>query len=114
MPNNNSKVRLVKGPFGGRVVGCSSSGSNEIKITGPTPMTRLQRHRWQLEAYRQFNFTIGIHGDITESPQFPRTSALYRLAVKPHHGPGTVATVACMHPDGSLFYEYVEGSRKDF
>lgn len=120
-----SKIRLVGGPFGGKVIDDPKLyGRNEIIYRGPKKMTRKRR----LELMSDPNYYPMYHLSATGAPggwKDPRmidgmVEARYKVAMHPHsptlsnwrtgiHEPFLPA----MHPDGSIFYEYVEGTRKD-
>lgn len=99
----SGKIRTVKGPLGGKTMYVGSLvGQNEIVLTGPKRMTRNQRmgHR----------FDMMNRGYIGPDPM---VEARYRLAMRYHQVGNNVVNVPCQHPDGSYFYEYVEGSVRD-
>jgi hypothetical protein len=107
------KARLYKGPFSGKVVDCD--GHNEIIITGPKRMTRKQRYDAEIEFYHS-----GKHGFVAYRP--PLVKARYRVCAintptNPMLMPNTsnspvtslqVVPTVLMHPDGSIFYEFVD------
>lgn len=118
----STKVRLVGGPFGGKVMDHPATGRNEIVIQGPKKMTSKQKWEWMEDQYKIHGYRphFDNNGAYTISGLYPRVEARYRVAVRPHYGynyhSGTDfygANIACMHPDGSLFYEYVEGSKRE-
>lgn len=114
------KIRLYRGPFNGKVMEHRDAGNNEIIVSGPKPMTRKQRYEWwQAEQYRNprspINYTLSNNGKMkVEFPNFPTITARYRLVqtTRPFSGPITSGSFkmmrgVCMHPDGSLFYEWI-------
>lgn len=113
----NMKIRLVGGPFGGKVEKSPNLyGRNEIVMRGPKKMTRKEKWEWQNEQYEK-NRMDSRHYPI----EYPRVEARYRISRHPqsptYHNPitGVVSAIMpCMHPDGSIFYEYVEGSKKEW
>lgn len=113
-----AKVRLVKGPFAGKTIDLNyPRGQTVISITAPKPMSRKKKYEWQ----RQFimNNLSSPHPsllskEMDSNPYYPKIRADYRLVVMPHYGQAGVSMVACQHPDGSLFYEYVPDSKKEF
>lgn len=104
------KARLVKGPFAGRVI--KWNGSPTLIMAGPKKMTRKQQ--WDLHI-NQIN--SGYYGGPLRSPQ---VEAEYRIAYRVHStgdvlaDNAIMANLPCMHPDGSIFYEYVEGSKREY
>lgn len=89
------EVRLVKGPHGGKKVNVNSFyGGNEVILRAPKKMTHKQKWEWQMQSSPMIR-------------AYPTVEARYRLA---YAAPG----VPCMHPDGTYFYVYVEGSKKEF
>lgn len=112
-----AKVRLVKGPFAGKVLESNSpAGATTLRLTMPKPMSRKAKYQWQREyimnnlSYPQPNY---LSKQMDSHPHFPRISAEYRLVMRPHYGQSGFHVVACMHPDGSYFYEYVPDSKKE-
>lgn len=97
------KIRLVGGPFGGKVESGPGLGRNEIVMRGPKKMTRKQKWEWM----RDTDFRYGI-----DRPM-PQVEARYRIAMHPYSVAGNNG-IPCMHPDGSIFYAYVEGSKKEW
>ena len=100
------QIRFVGGPFGGKVIDAGSLyGRNDIVYRGPKKMTRKQ----QYEAMRDSqNFYQGVYGYAK-----PQVEARYQLAIRPHGVGENYIMAPCQHPDGSLFYEYVEGSKRE-
>lgn len=98
MQTKTGKIRTVKGPLGGKTMYVGNLvGRNEIVLTGPKRETRQQK--WDRMASQPYMISRG-----------PYIEARYRLARRILQQGGTVVTVPCMHPDGSYFYEFVEGS----
>ena len=101
------KVRLVGGPFGGQVkevpYGSQVYGSNEIVMRGSKRMTRKQRY----ELFAKQNEVMPWHSRV------PTVTARYKVAMRPHRNGEIVSYMPCMHPDGSLFYEFIEGSKTE-
>jgi hypothetical protein len=113
-----AKVRLVKGPFAGKVMEVNyPRGATAIRITGPKPMSRKAKYEWQRH-YIMNNLSSPhpslLSKEMENNPAFPRVDAEYRIVMMPHYGQAGINVVACMHPDGSLFYEYVPGSKKEY
>jgi hypothetical protein len=100
-----SKIRLVGGPFGGTTKNVNVAGKDEIIFSGPRKMTRRKRYE---HAMANYNANAAAFNHV------PMTEARYRLAMRPHHNGHNVIMAPCQHPDGSLFYEYVENSRRDY
>lgn len=104
------KARLVKGPFAGRVV--DYTGDPILKMSGPKKMTRKQKFEHSMDQMNKYGYYGGYTGG-------PRVEAEYRIAYRVHSSGSvwqdnvTVVNLPCMHPDGSIFYEYVEGSRRE-
>lgn len=100
------KVKLYKGPFNGRAY--TTDGRTDIIIRAPRPMSRRQRYEWDMQNYdSQFRYT---------GPKpLPSVEARYRMAMRTiQNGPTSFVTAPCTHPDGSVFYEYVEGSKREY
>jgi len=96
-----AKVRLVKGPFSGKVMDISgASGQTYVAVVGTKPMSRKQKYEWQRNQYQNAIFNA------MPAP-FPTVRAEYQIAMA---APG----VPCQHPDGSYFYTYIEGSKKEY
>lgn len=105
------KVRLIKGPFAGKVINHPEAGTEVIRIKGDKPMTREQRYE---HAYQQYKSLDYYAGSLTPRPV---TTADYKICYRVHStgGPdGQFFNLPCQHPDGSIFYEYVKNSRKDW
>lgn len=98
------KIRTVKGPLGGRSYTTTLAGQNTIVLVGAKRMTR--KKKWE---YMRDNANFGIYAG-----GVPRVRATYQIAMRHVNvGNGAVYT-PCMHPDGSFFYEYVEGSSYEY
>ena len=99
------KVRLVKGPFGGKVM--EFRGPEEIiVINGPKRMTRRQRYEEAI-SNRNYNY---LPADIPNK----MVRARYQKAIRPMSGnDGIMHYVHLQHPDGSFFYEFVKGSKEE-
>lgn len=93
------KIRLVKGPFGGRVM--QGDGRNDIIIRDKKKMNRQQQFEW----FRNFS-------DSYNRP-FPQVEARYQIAMGNFVQGHTMVYAPLRHPDGSLFYEFVEGSKRE-
>lgn len=102
------KVRLVKGPFGGKVMDVSEQET--ITITGPKRETREQKYNRMAE-----NFSSGQFRTYWGHEATPMVRATYRRAVRPHYSLDGSRTflLACVHPDGSVFYEWT-GDKREF
>lgn len=102
------KIKLYKGPFSGKSY--TTDGREELVVSGPKPMTRKQKYEHQVNAAGGFN-NFG-----SWTPRiFPRVEARYRMVYRVHEtGNGMLCNVPCMHPDGSVFFEYVPGSKQEF
>lgn len=113
-----AKVRLVKGPFAGKVMDVKCpAGQTDIFITAPKPMSRKAKYQWQRDYL--LNHLSAPHPsllskEMEQNPHFPRVRAEYRIVMRPHYGQGGMHVVACQHPDGSYFYEYVPDSKKEY
>jgi hypothetical protein len=115
-----AKVRLVKGPFAGKVVESNSpAGSTYVRLVMPKPMSRKQKYQWQRD-YLMNNLSMSprslLSKEMDMHPYFPRVSAEYKIVMRPLFmaGSTTANYVPCMHPDGSFFYEYVPDSKKEY
>lgn len=98
------KIRLVGGPFGGQIKEVGSlSGLDTVRLVGPKKMTRKQKHEFRIN-----NLPYG-----PLQPE-PMVAAAYRIAMRVHSNGNEMVQMPCMHPDGSLFYEYVKNSKKDY
>jgi hypothetical protein len=95
------KARFVGGPFGGRKF--DVDGRNEVIIRDRKKMTRKQRWEWERDMWNVNPFL----------PPYPTVEARYKIAMRPHGNMEHVVYAPCQHPDGSLFYEYVEGSKRE-
>ena len=100
----HGKVRLVGGPFGGKVFkDCPQYGQNDLIYTGPKKLSRKQ----------QYDFLSNQMSN-SWSHQLPRVEARYTICMD-YFGNGAQIVYAPMrHPDGSLFYKYVEGSKREY
>lgn len=93
------KIRLYRGPLNGKVM--EGSFNSEAIILGPKKMSR--EALWKYQSNMQ-----------PSDPRHPMVRCLYRKVVVSgitHSavGDGMVfSDIACMHPDGSYFYEYVK------
>ena len=97
-----AKVRLVKGPFAGKVDDSPySAGVSSLHYRGPKPMTRKQRYEFNMKAYQNPYHSV---------PRIPMVSAEYEIAMTIFEG----RRIPCQHPDGSYFYVYKEGSKREF
>lgn len=95
------KVKLYKGPFNGKSY--TTDGRNDILVRGPKPMTRRQKYEWEMDCYHSFNYR-----------PLPTVEARYRIAMRAiQTGPNSLVHAPATHPDGSIFYEYVEGSKRE-
>lgn len=93
------KARFWKGPFAGKVVECN--GQPTLIYRGLKPMTRKQRYEYQREAYQNLNYMSQLtYGGF----MFPQIEATYRMCIKRGYSGNEPHT----HPDGSIFYEFVE------
>lgn len=123
-----NKVRLVGGPFGGKIIDEPRyHGQNEIIMTGPKKMTRKRK----MEILSDPNYYPMYYASQQGAPDSwkdvrlidGRIEARYRRSIHPHFAQASTSdsdeygvrlySLPCVHPDGSVFYEYVEGSRKD-
>ena len=114
------KVRFVGGPFGGQAknITLSDYGRDEIIMRGPKKMTRKQKWEWMQDnrgaSWERIGHTTGGSPvSVSPYPAMPIVEARYRLSMRPHHNGYQVANLPCMHPDGSLFYEYVDKSKRE-
>ena len=113
-----AKVRLVKGPFAGKTMDLNyPRGQTLISVTAPKPMSRKAKYQWQRDYL--LNHLHAPHPsllskEMEQNPYYPKVRADYRLVIQPHYGQSGVHMVACQHPDGSLFYEYVPDSKKEY
>lgn len=123
-----SRVRLVGGPAGGKVLEESATrrcGPNEIIVRVPRKMTRKRK----IEIMTDPNYYPTYYASAQGTPGSWRdirmidgmVEARYRMSVHPHFARYqfppelgmSVHNIPCMHPDGSVFYEYIEGSKRD-
>jgi hypothetical protein len=93
------RARLYRGPFNGKVLDATSHGG-VIIITGPKKMTRKEKYEWDYQR-------IGMFGAIYAQP-YPMIEARYTECKNPY-----APHMPLWHPDGSVFYEYVEGSKRE-
>jgi hypothetical protein len=61
-------------------------------------MSRKEKWEFASDWYSSGKYIYG-------SPRYPQVEAHYRQAIRPH--------TSGYHPDGSIFYEYVEGTKKE-
>lgn len=113
----NKKIRLVGGPLGGKVVDDPYLyGKNEVVMRGPKKMTRKQQYDWMrgdnMDKYHLYSANIQDNL-YPQKSAMPQVEARYRISIHPHAFV-TNGSIPCMHPDGSIFYEYVEGSKREF
>lgn len=103
------KVRLVKGPFGGKVLDHPAPGRNELIYRGPKRMTRKARYEYEIER-RNTVRDYGYYGGPTGGPH---VEARYKIAMRAHQAiNGQIIMAPCYHPDGSIFYEYIKDSER--
>lgn len=102
------KVRLVKGPFGGKVYDVPANET--IIIRDKKRMTREQQYNYQVEQYQKHGPHVGYG---YPRGRMPLVEATYRRAVRPHYVGHNVAMITCQHPDGSIFYEWT-GDKRDY
>jgi hypothetical protein len=76
-------------------------GRNEVTVRGPKKMTRKQRYEFETKLYDNPQW---LYAPVEY--KYPQVEARYRISMHPH-----MSSLPAMHPDGSVFYEYVEGSR---
>lgn len=108
----NDKVRLVGGPGGGKVINHPRPGANDIVVRVPKKMTRKKRFELMADAYSNPQYYMTTRID-TFRPIIGMVEARYTVAVRTQGYSGKFLNISCQHPDGSIFYEYVEGSRRD-
>jgi hypothetical protein len=84
------------------------NGGPDLKYRGQRRMTRKKQYELMVENHRNLYHTTD---EILRS--IGMTEAHYRIAYRMHTNGYNVGNMPCMHPDGSIFYEYVEGSRRD-
>lgn len=99
------KIRLYKGPLSGKVMEHANAGANELVVRDKKRLTRAQRY----DMLRDRN--LNYHG---QPVRYPMVEARYRLVFRAVQHGGGLADAVCTHPDGSLFYEYVEGTKREF
>lgn len=113
------KVRFVGGPFGGQVknIDRATYGRDEIVMRGPKKMSRKQKYEHMALTRTPFQYAghtpDGSPVSMAHYGAFPIVTARYRLAMRAHSTGQGVHLLACMHPDGSLFYEFIEGSKRE-
>lgn len=97
------KARLYKGPHNGKIIECD--GRTEIIVRYPKKLTRRRRYDLLAEKF----------GGVAW-PYIPYVEATYKMLVRPHPNLGGMSftNVICIHPDGSYFYQYVEGSKREY
>lgn len=95
------KIRTVKGPLGGKSYTTTLAGQNTIVLIGNKRLTRRQRFE---HMSNQNFYGYGM----------PKVKATYQMAMRLYQQGNQVMHVPCMHPDGSYFYEYVEGSSYEY
>ena len=108
------KVRLYRGPFDGKVIIDSVGFRDTFMHIGPKKMTRKQQNEWRMsEDYQRALFwqDIGMTrqgGKVRMAPSpVPLVRAEYRKKLVTTMANGSVfVDVVCMHPDGSIFYEW--------
>lgn len=102
------KIRLVGGPFGGKVV--NGSPGSVLVFRGPKKMTRKQRYEFEMKQY-QDNKTNGYYSGLARTPI---VEARYQVSHRAQQASnGQMFMAPCMHPDGSVFYEYIDGSKTE-
>lgn len=100
------KIRTVKGPLGGRSYTTTLAGRTHVVLTGEKRMTRQQRWKAASDQYKSTGIPAGLYGH--------RVKATYEIAMRHINTGNGVVYAPCMHPDGSFFYEYVEGSSHEY
>ena len=100
------KIRLYKGPLSGKVMEHPRAGANELVVLGGKKMSRKEKYEFDLAHYRNNFYGQPI--------RYPMVEARYKLVVRAVQVGGGFANAVCTHPDGSLFYEYVEGTKREF
>lgn len=103
------KVRLVGGPHGGKTMKVGPNYQSELSVDGPKRMSRQEKYAHQAKYYD--DFSLWSSG---RPYRVPQVRARYKLEEQVIYWRGQMMSIPCMHPDGSFFYKYVEGSRKDF
>lgn len=123
-----NKVRLVGGPGGGKVITkYRQYGPDEILVRFTKPMTRKRK----MEILSDPNYYPMYYASAQGAPGSWKdirvidgmVEARYKRSVHPHFAQAPTSdfneygimaySLPCVHPDGSVFYEYVEGSRRD-
>lgn len=114
------KVRLVGGPFGGQVKEMgpmSQYGRSELVMRGPKKMTRKQKYEHMMNSRGPWqavgHTTEGSPVSISRYGPEPFVEARYRIAMRVHTNGDHLMNMPCQHPDGSLFYEYVDKSKRE-
>jgi hypothetical protein len=107
-----SKIRLAGGPFGGKVIDHPNPGINEIVMRGKKRMSRAKQYELAREAYSN-PATMLYRQPVSIDSVVPQVEARYRIAMRVQNSHTMTMNMPCMHPDGSLFYEYVEGSKRE-
>jgi hypothetical protein len=87
------RARLWRGPFNGKVVEFDPS-YGILTMAGTKRMTRKQRYEHSVAR-------TNMLGTFYAPPPLPMIRAIYR-------------PTKFMHPDGSQFYEYIEGSKREY
>jgi hypothetical protein len=90
------KIRFYKGPFGGKVQKVSYM-SNRYTLRFPKKMTRAEKHDFLMNQYQMQGYPAHVS-------QLPIVQADYEVMRDPYGRPWE-------HPDGSIFFKYVEGSK---
>lgn len=101
------KVRLYKGPMGGKVIEHPDFGANEIIVAGPKRMSRKRKYDMMRDRYA--NASVYYPG----RPIEPMVQARYRICMGLFGNDKSLVHAPIRHPDGSIFYEFVEGSARD-
>lgn len=116
------KVRLIRGPFAGKVMSIPDHdyGRNTIQITGVKKMTRKQKEQMWRDFYTTSAPDWRDPTSIASGPRGQIVAADYNLVMVPNpmyarslNYPTTYTTssvnytIPSVHPDGSIFYEYV-------
>ena len=103
------KVRLVKGPFSGRVF--EGDGRNDLIVNGPKKMTRKARYEWERDQYQNY----AAYGPHTSTrARLPMVEARYKICMGMFNNGYTMVHAPLRHPDGSIFYEYVANSKREY
>lgn len=101
------KIRLYKGPLSGKVMDHPNAGANELVVRGDKRMSRREKYEFGIEHYKNTSY----YG---QPVRYPMVEARYRLVLRAVQQGGGFINAVCTHPDGSLFYEYVEGTKREF